>query len=191
MDTRKTQRVIGAAGLALLCITSAGSAALPPGVTPGVNYQVGNYANSPILTKFVNGLPGVGLPGGAGVSNNLGQYIPMALPMGTLTPTSVPRDGDYFSIAAVQYQMQMHSNLGPTTLRGYVQIEPPGSASIPPGSQHLALPGITYGGNQVYAYATPQYMGPLINATSGVPTRVKCSIMNMRWVSPGWEYMLG
>jgi hypothetical protein len=42
-----------------------------------------NYANSPPLRKFINGLPGLGPT----KKNNLGQYIPIA------TPTPPPIQG--------------------------------------------------------------------------------------------------
>ncbi len=146
----------------------------PPQLVPGINYLLPNYANSPVLTKFVNGLPGL-TPAGA---NNIGQYLPVAVPMGTATPAGVPRDGDYYEIAIVDWLEQMHSDMGQTKIRGYVQIEPPGTAQ-PPGSLHVQLfypdgvTPITFGGQNVYAYDKPHYLGPVIVATKGVPTRIK------------------
>ena len=32
----------------------------PPQLVPGVDYSLPNYANSPLLTKFVDALPGTG-----------------------------------------------------------------------------------------------------------------------------------
>jgi hypothetical protein len=37
----------------------------PPQLVPGVNYNVPNYANSPVLTKFVDTLPGLTAAGAA------------------------------------------------------------------------------------------------------------------------------
>ena len=74
------------------------------------------------IRKFVDTLPGLG-PEGA---NNLGQYIPVAVPDTTTYPGS-----DYYEIAVVQYREQMHSDLPPTLLRGYVQL----STSVVPGAQ--------------------------------------------------------
>jgi len=64
------------------------------------------------LQKFVNELPGLG----AGAANNLGQYIPVAVPDTTSYPGS-----DYYIIELGEYTEQMHRDLPPTTLRGYRQ----------------------------------------------------------------------
>ncbi len=146
----------------------------PPQLVQGVDYGLPNYANSPVLTKFVNGLPGL-TPAGR---NNIGQYLPVAVPMGTATPAGVPLDGDYYEIAIVDFFEQMHSDMPPTKLRGYVQIEPPGAAQ-PTGSLHVQLfyadgvTPITFNGSLVYAYDKPHYLGPVIVANRGVPTRIK------------------
>jgi len=91
-----------------------------------------NYANSPLplnaagnfalpedeiipntgMRKFVDSLPGLG----AGAANNLGQYIPVAIPDTTTYPGS-----DYYVIELGEYTEQMHSDLPPTKLRGYRQ----------------------------------------------------------------------
>ena len=64
------------------------------------------------IKKFVDSLPGLG----AGAANNLGQYIPVAVPDTTTYPGS-----DYYIIELGEYTEQMHSDLLPTTLRGYRQ----------------------------------------------------------------------
>jgi FtsP/CotA-like multicopper oxidase with cupredoxin domain len=149
----------------------------PPQLVPGVNYTLPNYANSPILTKFIDSLPEL-TPAGA---NNLGQYLPLAQPMGVNTPAGVPQDGAYYEIAVVDYQERMHSQLGLTTLRGYVQIESPGAAT-PPGSLHIPLTYLNGApitvkvagvATQVYGYDKPHYLGPVIVANKGVSTRIK------------------
>ena len=43
----------------------------PPVLVSTVNYMLPNYANSPILTKFKDALPGLAAPGAAG--NALGK----------------------------------------------------------------------------------------------------------------------
>ncbi len=68
------------------------------------------------MRKFVNELPGLG----AGAANNLGQYIPVAVPDTTTYPGT-----DYYIIELVEYTEQMHSDLPPTTLRGYRQAGGP------------------------------------------------------------------
>ncbi len=169
---------------ALLAGAGPGQAQSPGPVANGpINYDLPNYAYSPLptvnadgsvtggLRKFVDSLAGLS-------ANNLGQYIPIAQAMGTATPAGVPRDGDYYEIAVVDYTEKMHSDLpGVTHLRGYVQIEPPGGPQ-PTGSDHVPLTypngsPITFSGQPVFAYKQPHYLGPLILATKNKPTRVK------------------
>lgn len=64
------------------------------------------------IRKFVDSLPGLG----AANANDLGQYIPVAVPDTTTYPGS-----DYYEIELGQYSEQMHKDLPPTTLRGYRQ----------------------------------------------------------------------
>jgi FtsP/CotA-like multicopper oxidase with cupredoxin domain len=122
------------------------------------------------IRKFVDTLPGLG----STAANDLGQYIPVAVADTTSYPGS-----DYYEIAVVQYSEKMHADLTPTTLRGYVQIDPSQAAGTP-GSNHIALsypgtggPITDVNGNQVYAYDNPQYLGPTILAHRGRPVRVK------------------
>ena len=55
---------------------------LDPLGTPDYCGAPGNWANSPLLRKFVDALPGVG----AAAANDLGQYIPVAVPDTTTYP---------------------------------------------------------------------------------------------------------
>jgi FtsP/CotA-like multicopper oxidase with cupredoxin domain len=104
------------------------------------------YANSPAgglsgtaLRKFVDSLPGVG----AANANNLGQYIPLAVPDTAAYPGS-----DYYEIGLKDYTKKMHSDLPKATrLRGYYQVNGPDT--------------------------TNQYLGPLILAKKDRPVRVK------------------
>ena len=73
---------------------------------PGSGYLI------PGIRKFVDGLPGLG----AGAANNLGQYIPVAVP-----DTTTYSGSDYYVIELGEYEEQMHSDLPPTKLRGYRQ----------------------------------------------------------------------
>ncbi len=122
------------------------------------------------IRKFVDTLPGLG-PTGA---NNLGQYIPVAVPDSASYPGA-----DYYEIAIVQYRERMHTDLQPTLLRGYVQLETPANAGV---SRHVPLANenldgtatpITLNGQQVYAVDDPHYLGPTIVATKDRPVRVK------------------
>ena len=139
---------------------------LSPTAAPGATINTGTA-----LRKFVDTLPGLGATG----VNNLGQYIPVAVPDKTTYPGS-----DYYEIGIIEYTQKMHSDLPKaTTLRGYVQIETAANAAV---SKHVALtypdgitPILDVTGKQIFAVDTPHYMGPLINATRGVATRIKYS----------------
>lgn len=132
-----------------------------PGGTPNYFGPEPNYANSPLpivttsksgkiksitgIHKFVDSLPGLG----ADNKNNLGQYVPVAVPDTTTYPGS-----DYYEMGLVQHQTQMHTDLGATTLRSYVQL------SSTPGFDPVT---------------SAQYLGPLFIAQKNKPVRVKFS----------------
>ncbi len=93
------------------------------------------------MRKFVDTLPGLG----AANANNLGQYIPVAVPDTTTYPGS-----DYYEIELGEYTEKMHSDLPPTTLQGYRQT----NTSDP-------------------SVSVFNYLGPMIVAQSNRPVRVK------------------
>ncbi len=93
------------------------------------------------IRKFVDTLPGLT----AANVNNLGQYIPVAVPDKTTYLGT-----DYYEIEVGEYTEQMHSDLPPTTLRGYRQT-------------NTADPTVS-----VF-----NYMGPTIIAQKDVPVRIK------------------
>ncbi len=64
------------------------------------------------VRKFVDSLPGLG----AANANDLGQYIPVAIPDRTTYNGS-----DYYEIELGQYTQQLHKDLPATKLRGYRQ----------------------------------------------------------------------
>lgn len=130
-----------------------------PGGQPNYYGPEPNYANSPLpivtlnkkgsiksitgIRKFVDSLPGLGVDN----KNNLGQYVPVAVADTTTYPGA-----DYYEIGLVQHQTQLHSDLGATTLRSYVQL--------------------SSGANAV---ADAQYLGPLFIAQKNRPVRLKFS----------------
>ncbi|MCL5096725.1 MAG: multicopper oxidase domain-containing protein [Candidatus Omnitrophica bacterium] len=152
-----------AAAAAMICGITAGYGQTGP--NPFVDYTVPNWAISPNLTKFVDALPGFE----PGATNEIGQYMPVAIP-----DTNSYPGADYYEIAVVDYTEQMHSELPPTRLRGYVQLE----TAITKGN-HYALtypdgsPILDAVSNQVYAVEKPHYAGPLITAQMDRPTRIK------------------
>ncbi|MBI5962788.1 MAG: hypothetical protein HY863_04885 [Chloroflexi bacterium] len=131
------------------------------------------------IRKFVDALPGLG----AGGANLLGNYIPVGVPdVVTYGPDFVAahphpdaRPSHYYEIALVQYTQQLHSDLPPTTLRGYVQLE---TAVVTGAHVQLYYPDgspIYYPGTAtpVYAVDQPRYLGPTIVAASDTPVRIK------------------
>jgi len=68
------------------------------------------------IRKFVDSLPGLG----SGQANNLGQYIPLAM---AIANPSFPND-DYYEIGLFDYTQKMSSDLPPTKLRGYRDLNP-------------------------------------------------------------------
>jgi len=140
------------------------AAVVPPGGVPDY-FGSANWAYSPALRKFVDTLPLLG-PTGA---NNLLQYIPVAVPDSATYPLA-----DYYEICLVQYTQQMHSDLPPTTLRGYVQLE----TSVVKGNHYpLRYPDgspIRDANNvQLFAVDQPRYLGPLIVAVKDRAVRIK------------------
>ncbi|MHB8780734.1 MAG: multicopper oxidase domain-containing protein [Candidatus Geothermincolia bacterium] len=113
-------------------VPEAATASVPPtvAVTPGTG-----------MRKFVDTLPGVG----AANANNLGQYIPVAVPDTDTYPGS-----DYYEIELGEYTEQMHSDLPASTLRGYRQTNT-ADATV----------------------SVFNYLGPIIEATQGTPVRIK------------------
>jgi FtsP/CotA-like multicopper oxidase with cupredoxin domain len=93
------------------------------------------------IRKFVDSLAGLTFDG----RNNLQQYIPIAIPDTTSFPGS-----DYYEIELGQYTEKLHSDLPPTTLRGYRQT----NTSDATVSQF-------------------HFLGPLIIAKRNTPVRIK------------------
>jgi FtsP/CotA-like multicopper oxidase with cupredoxin domain len=105
--------------------------------------NVGTFVITGGIRKFIDSLPGLG-PTGA---NNLGKFIPIAVPDTALYPGT-----DYYIIELRQYTEIMHTDLlsTPTTLRGYVQVDNSGNPVAP-----------------------IHYLGPLIIANKDRPVRIK------------------
>ena len=101
--------------------------------------NVGTFVITGGIRKFIDSLPGLT------VTNNLGKIIPTATPDTTTYPGT-----DYYILELRQYTEKMHTDLPPTTLRGYVQVN---SAGVPVTANH--------------------YLGPLIIANKDRPVRIK------------------
>ncbi|WP_133240247.1 laccase [Dehalogenimonas alkenigignens] len=121
-----------------------------PGDVPDYfSITVPNWAYSPPIRKFVDGLPGLG----PGAANNLGQYIPIANPDKLTYPGS-----DYYEISLREYNEKLHSDLPPTRLRGYVQTNNGTNAG---GTLNNVTP------------APIHYLGPLIIAQKDRAVRIR------------------
>jgi len=152
------QREAAAARLKLMQsvvgLTAQGSLRAAASITPTQGGQpdyfgaTANWAYSPLIRKFVDGLPGLG----AAKANNLGQYLTVAKPDTITYPGS-----DYYEIELRQYTEKMHSDLPPTTLRGYVQVNNGTNGS---GVNNLVPDPI-------------HYLGPTIVARKDRPVRIK------------------
>ncbi len=134
-----------------------------PGGTPNYFGPEGNWAFSPAptinpangvvtggLRKFVDGLPGLG----AANANARGQFLPVANPDTITFPGS-----DYYEIALVEFTEQMHADLPPTKVRGYVQLNK----------------GTDGTGHNTITPAAVHYLGPIITAQKDRAVRVKFS----------------
>ena len=126
------------------------AAAIEPtqGGTPDYFGLTPNWAFSPLLRKFVDTLPGLGKSN----ANNLGQYMALAKPDTKTYPGS-----DYYEIELRQFTDKMHSDLPPTTLRGYVQVNN----------------GTDEDGNNTIEPDPIGYLGPFIVAQKDRPVRIK------------------
>lgn len=140
-------------------------------IDPATGYPIpdyfgnANWAYSPPLRKFVDAMPGMG----AENANVLGQYLPVAVADKTTYPGA-----DYYEIAVVEFWEQMHTDLPPTTLRGYVQI----ATGVVPGAQielkYLdGTPIVKGDGAPAVAVDNPHYLGPVIIAARDMPVRIK------------------
>jgi len=155
-------------------------------------YPTGNFTGK-ALRKFVDPLP---LPGAANAKmmadGTTSKYLPVAVASKWVKPDGSTSNDDYYEIAVIEFTDKFHSDLKkPTTLRGYVQIDhnaSNGRAALP-GSQSFALTypdgtaimiagtdangKLTGGKVQALAVEKPRFLGPVIAATKGTPTRLK------------------
>lgn len=124
-----------------------------------------NWAYTPPIRKFVDSLPGVG----AANANNLQQYIPVASPDIVSYPGS-----DYYEIELREFTEQMHSDLPPTTLRAYIQVNQGTDTSGGCTDPILGQPNpCTLANNTKPLEAKPHQFGPLIISQKDRPVRVK------------------
>jgi FtsP/CotA-like multicopper oxidase with cupredoxin domain len=115
-----------------------------PSVTATGATATASIAGSPLtggIRKFMDSLPGLNVAG----ANDLGQYIPVAIPDKTTFPGS-----DYYVIELGEYSEKLHPDLPATRLRGYRQTN---TADTTVSQFH--------------------YLGPLVITQRDRPVRVK------------------
>ena len=107
---------------------AAGSALTDVGTVTAINVTSGGSGYLSVgMRKFVDDLPGLCTPPACPTS---GKYIPVAVPEKKVYNGI---EADEYVIGLVQYRTSFSSDLPPTLVRGYVQLEPrttPPSASM-------------------------------------------------------------
>jgi FtsP/CotA-like multicopper oxidase with cupredoxin domain len=158
----------GGAGYTVPVVTIADTAVPPAGTGAAAAATIGSTFTWGIR-KFVDSLPGLSDAG----KNNLGQYIPIAVPE---TVTISGQVADYYEIALVEHREKLHQDLPPTTLREYVQLS---TAAVPglqiPLKYLNSTPILKADGSPALAVDNPHYLGPLIVAERDRPVRIKFS----------------
>lgn len=97
------------------------------------------------------------------ISGGIRKFVDPLPGLSIATPDTTTYAGsDYYEIAVVEYTQQLHRDLPPTKLRGYVQLE----TAVVQGAHH-PLPG------GKFAVAAPTYLGASIVATKDRPVRIK------------------
>ncbi|MBE0557144.1 MAG: hypothetical protein IH628_07920, partial [Proteobacteria bacterium] len=140
-----------------------GHAAVFPVVGPNGYYTpdyfgaTPNWAWSPLLTKFVDPLPGLWDPKTQGNPLAGGDTPLKAIPLAVPDKLTYP-GSDYYEIELQEFPEVMHSEMPPTTLRGYVQVN---NGTNVAGDTNNVVP------------AEIRYLGPIIVATKDRPVRIK------------------
>jgi FtsP/CotA-like multicopper oxidase with cupredoxin domain len=204
LATASVASVDATGGITAITVDSAGSGYTAPVVTitdpAGIGQDAAATANLTDLAggmrKFVDKMPGLG-PANA---NDLGQYIPVAV-----ADTTAYAGSDYYEIAIVEYTEKLHSDLPPTRLRGYVQLETPGalaaiaaSQTDPDPTKRLPLSkSVPVGGK--LAIDNPHYLGPILVAQgrahgvaspAGDPRPVRIKFYNLLPTGAGGDLFL-
>lgn len=119
------------------------------------------------MRKFIDDLPGLCVPPACPTS---GKYIPVAV---AEAKNYNGIEADEYVIGLIQYRTSFSSDLPPTLVRGYVQLETADNADI---SQHFPLQNELLDGTFVdtgyFGVTPPQYLGPVISATKNKPVRI-------------------
>jgi FtsP/CotA-like multicopper oxidase with cupredoxin domain len=136
-------------GIATVTLGAAGSGYIAPFVTITDPTGTGAMVSATITGPFAGGM------------RKFMDALP-TLVTGVADTVKYP-GSDYYEIALVEYQAQMHADLGPTTLRGYVQLNNPAtSAQV-----------VKDANGKIIAWPAASYLGPTIIATKDRAVRIK------------------
>ena len=151
----------GGSGATAHAVTDEGAITAITVTSPGSGYVTPGG-----IKKFVDTLPGLT----SANANNLGQYIPVAVPDTTTFPGA-----DYYEIGLVQYRERMSSSLpaAGTLMRGYVQLATntvPGNVDLANANLDPAVAPTPITGFK--GVDKPHFLGPTIVAQKGRPVRI-------------------
>jgi len=176
-----------------------GAAGAPALLVPGdaPDYLTSpNWAYSPLIRKFVDPLPGICDPrtdpqmcerGDTTLDTSV-KNIPVAVPDIVTYPGS-----DYYEIELVEFQEKMHTDLPPTTMRGYRQVgfATDTTACVDPVLVAAGDPGpaCTVADNTLdFTLSKAHFLGPVIVAQKDRPVRVK--FINMLGTGPDGDLFI-
>jgi FtsP/CotA-like multicopper oxidase with cupredoxin domain len=144
--------------------------------TPGSGYVTGSG-----MRKFIDELPNLCQPPACPdyQADPDAKYIPLGVADASGPYQATPDVSDSYEIGLVQYRTSFSSDLPPTLVRGYVQLETAANSAI---SQHYPLTNELLDGTKVpilkgdgtpwLAVTPPQWLGPTIVATKDKPVRI-------------------
>ena len=154
------QAQVNAGTISAINVTAAGTGYLQVGIR--------KFIDSLPLPCYPNILPGD--PGGCPEGDPTVKFLPLAIPE---IKTYNGVEADEYEIGLVQYRTRFSSDLPPTLVRGYVQLETADNAGY---SEHFPLQNELLNGTFVdtgyFGVTSPQYLGPIIGATKDRPVRI-------------------
>ena len=157
-------------GASAVAVTDGGAITGVTVTDPGAGFL------TPGMRKFVDDLPNLCTPPACPTAAGA-KYLPTAVPAQKKYAGAM---ADEYVIGLVQYRTSFSSDLPPTLVRGYVQLETPDNATV---SQHFPLTNanldptqpdtpVLIDGLQAYGVTPPQYLGPFVTATKNKPSRI-------------------
>lgn len=150
---------------------AAATAVTDIGAVTAINLTSGGsgYITTGGIKKFQDALPLPCVPPNC-PSDPAAKFLPLAVPEVKIYNGV---EADEYVIGLIQYRTSFSSDLPPTLVRGYVQIETAANVGV---SQHFPLQNELLDGTKVdtgyFGVTSPQYLGPIIGATKDRPVRI-------------------